>query len=97
MPAGGHEEVARACHCECLTGLWPVACRLSRSRAASGKYCITAGYDRSVKLWNPYRSEPGEDDVTGSPLLVQTFKGPHGHPVLDVVMYAPSPELVCLT
>lgn len=53
----------------------------------SGKYCITGGSDRSVKLWNPYRSEPGEEDVEGgSPLLIQTFKGPHGHPVHDVVM-----------
>ncbi len=58
----------------------------------SGKYCITGGSDRSVKLWNPYRSEPGEEDVEGgSPLLIQTFKGPHGHPVHDVVMYVQAP------
>ena len=56
------------------------------SGLASGKYCITGGADRCVKLWNPYRVEPGEDEATGSPLLVQTFKGPHGHPVLDVCM-----------
>jgi hypothetical protein len=49
---------------------------------ASGKYCITAGYDRTVKLWNPHREDPDG----GGPLLIQTFKGPHGHPVHDVCM-----------
>ncbi len=56
--------------------------------STSGKYCLTGGFDRSVKLWNPYRSEPGEEDVEGgSPLLIQTFKGPHGHPVHDLCVY----------
>ncbi|KFM67883.1 WD repeat domain-containing protein 83, partial [Stegodyphus mimosarum] len=37
-----------------------------------GNYCITAGADKSVKLWNPYKS-----------VLLQTYMG-HGYEVLDV-------------
>jgi len=31
---------------------------LFRSFADDGKYCLTAGYDRSVRLWNPARLDP---------------------------------------
>ncbi|GFV62148.1 WD repeat domain-containing protein 83 [Trichonephila clavipes] len=37
-----------------------------------GNYCMTAGADKSVKLWNPYKQ-----------VLLQTYMG-HGYEVLDV-------------
>lgn len=37
---------------------------------------MTAGQDRSVRLWNPHKG-----------LLIKVYKG-HGQEVLDVAMYA---------
>ena len=38
----------------------------------NGKYCMSCGHDRTVKLWNPH-----------SGLLIQTYKG-HSYEVLDL-------------
>lgn len=38
---------------------------------ADGEYCMTCGSDKSVKLWNPYKS-----------ILLKTYSG-HGYEVLD--------------
>lgn len=57
---------------------------------------MTGGADRTIKLWNPFRDDPDEPGGA-APLLVQTFKGPHGHPVHDVALCAlPPAPLVCL-
>lgn len=50
--------------------------------AATGKYAMTAGADRTVRLWNPTK----DGDVAGQALLIKTYEGPHGYEVLDVAM-----------
>lgn len=54
-----------------------------RTYTGDGKYCLVAGQDRTVRLYNPHRSDP-EKEGTGKPgeleqgLLVKTYAGPHG-------------------
>ena len=48
-----------------------------------GRYCFTAGADRCVKLWNPYR--PAGDGSGGNGLLLQSYtSGGHGGEVVEV-------------
>ena len=53
-----------------------VDCRQGAVRAVrysvDGNYCMTAGQDKSVKLWNPNKGRP-----------LKTYSG-HGYEVLDV-------------
>lgn len=64
-----------------------------------GAYCMTAGEDRTLKLWNPHKEDPryqGKQDTVSSSstsmqdppkaLCVQTYGGVHGYKVLDVAI-----------
>ncbi|KAK7867724.1 hypothetical protein R5R35_002234 [Gryllus longicercus] len=61
---------------ESINCLKEIDCKQGAIRAVrfnvDGSYCLTAGADKSVKLWNPYRS-----------LLLKSYAG-HGQDVLDV-------------
>lgn len=53
--------------------------------AGDGKYCLVAGQDRTVRLYNPHRGDPDkEGQGTGGAgeleqgLLVKSYAGPHG-------------------
>ena len=46
---------------------------LSMTFTSGGKYCLTSGKDRTVRLWNPSRW-----------LLVKTYGDAHGHEIRDV-------------
>jgi len=47
-----------------------------------GNYCMTGGADKSIKLWNPYKS-----------ILLKTYMG-HGYEVLDVQSSSDSSHIV---
>lgn len=49
-----------------------------------GSYAATAGQDRTICLWNPYRPPAAGDEARGGYLL-QTYRG-HGHEVMDVAL-----------
>lgn len=52
--------------------------------AGDGKYCLAAGQDRTIRLYNPHRLDPdkeGKTRVAGQleeGLLVKAYAGPHG-------------------
>jgi len=48
-----------------------------------GAYCVTAGDDRTVRLWNPHKSTPEKQDVG---LLIKAYGGQHAHAILDVAI-----------
>jgi mitogen-activated protein kinase organizer 1 len=48
-----------------------------------GNFCMSASNDRTIKLWNPHRDDPLQ---TGNSLLVKTYSGAHGYPILDVAI-----------
>ena len=52
---------------------------------ADCQYCMTAGHDRTVKLWNPNR-ESDVETTGGFGLLIKSYGGVHSHPVHDVAM-----------
>ncbi|CAN0003115.1 unnamed protein product, partial [Ectocarpus sp. 4 AP-2014] len=48
-----------------------------------GKYCLVAGQDRTVRLYNPHRADPDKEGTTKAgeleqALLVKSYAGPHG-------------------
>ena len=47
----------------------------------NGKYCMTCGHDRTIRLWNPHRSGVERAEEA---LLIKTYSGPHGKEVRDV-------------
>jgi mitogen-activated protein kinase organizer 1 len=49
-----------------------------------GRYCVTAGSDKTFVLWNPYRSAPPGDASAGA-LLVHRYIG-HGYEIVDVAI-----------
>lgn len=56
-----------------------------------GAYCMTASDDRTIKLWNPHKTDPRSASSTPSSsapraLCVQTYGGVHGYKVLDVAI-----------
>ena len=62
-----------------------------------GNYCLTAGEDRSIRLYNPHKSDYCFiDKATASgttserkvekALFIKTYSGAHGYPILDVVV-----------
>mmetsp|Transcript_30365 Transcript_30365/g.66754 ORF Transcript_30365/g.66754 Transcript_30365/m.66754 type:complete len:344 (+) Transcript_30365:120-1151(+) len=57
---------------------------------ADGKYALTGGNDRTVRLWNPMRIDPGYiDDGTGAippALPIQTYTNGHSHPVSAIAV-----------
>lgn len=68
---------------------WPHIDALPRA-TADCQYCMTAGHDRTVKLWNPNR-ESDVDTTGGFGLLIKSYGGVHSHPVHDVAMYVGMP------
>lgn len=55
---------------------------------SDGAYCMTASDDRTLKLWNPSKTDPAAKQATTPPqaLCVQTYAGVHGYAVLDVAI-----------
>ena len=51
--------------------------------SGDGKYCMTAGDDRTIMLWNPHKNDPSKPD---SALHIKTYSGVHGYSVLDVAI-----------
>ena len=49
-----------------------------------GNYCMTAGDDRTVKLFNPHKDDPSQPNHEA--LLIKNYTGVHGYPILDVVI-----------
>lgn len=47
-----------------------------------GNYSMTGSDDRTIKLWNPHKSDPSKSDR--SPLLIKTYDGAHGYAVLGL-------------
>ena len=48
-----------------------------------GRYLLTAGQDRTISLWNPFRPPAGDADTGG--LLIKQYRG-HGYEVVDVAV-----------
>lgn len=55
---------------------------------SDGAYCLTASADRTVKLWNPHKSDPSKPAAGPAEhaLCVQTYSGAHGYPILDIAV-----------
>ncbi len=52
-----------------------------------GNYCMTAGDDRSVKLFNPHKDDPSQSAGNRhEALLIKNYTGVHGYQILDVVI-----------
>lgn len=51
---------------------------------------MTAGQDKTARLWNPFRSDA--EDLSRA-LLVQSYTGPHGYEVSARVVRTPWCEL----
>jgi mitogen-activated protein kinase organizer 1 len=51
-----------------------------------GTYCMTASDDRTLKLWNPHKTDISKSSLKEEALCVQTYTGSHGYPVLDVAI-----------
>ncbi|CAM9218531.1 unnamed protein product [Phaeothamnion confervicola] len=54
-----------------------------------GKYCLTAGQDRTIRLWNPHRDDAeGKTGRGGLALgaLIKSYMGPHGYEIRDVAI-----------
>lgn len=70
--------------------------------ADDGKYAITGGNDRTVRLWNPTRIDPGYVASVGKTgdgppppaLPIQTYSDGHSHPVAAVAVDPQSTTLV---
>ena len=50
---------------------------------SDGRYALTAGADKVITLWNPFRSAPQHDSADGA-LVIHQFVG-HGYEVTDAV------------
>mmetsp|Transcript_27065 Transcript_27065/g.38547 ORF Transcript_27065/g.38547 Transcript_27065/m.38547 type:complete len:128 (+) Transcript_27065:104-487(+) len=57
-----------------------------------GSYCMTAGDDRSIHLFNPHKTDPSftKTAVSGvdRALFIKSYSGAHGYSVLDVAISA---------
>ena len=51
--------------------------------SGDGNYCMTAGDDRMIMLWNPHKDDPSK---VGSALHIKSYSGVHGYSVLDVAI-----------
>ena len=82
---------------------------LTLSLAANGKYCLTAGHDRTVRLWNPARMDPaypqqeqqkqqaGQDiPIKSLPraLPIHSYADGHSHPVSAIALDESSTTLI---
>lgn len=59
-------------------GISPINCLRFTN---DGNYCMTAGDDRTIRLWNPHKDSP---DAAGKALLVKSYGGSHGYSILDI-------------
>ena len=68
-------------------------CLLNHSLLEEGKYCLTGGHDRSVRLWNPFRYDPVAASTTTTKsgrnaippaLPIQTYTAGYTHPITSV-------------
>jgi mitogen-activated protein kinase organizer 1 len=50
---------------------------------ADGNFCMTASSDRTVKLWNPHRSDVIHKNLG---FLIKTYSGIHGYGINDVTI-----------
>lgn len=54
---------------------------VSRARwTEDGKYCITCGHDKTLRLWNPFRNE-AESETNA--LHIKLYEGIHHHEVYN--------------
>ena len=60
----------------------------TRNLVDDGKYCLTGGYDRTIKLWNPFRIDPAYVTTSTSSnsslppsLLIQNYTSGYTHPI----------------
>jgi WD40 repeat protein len=54
---------------------------VSRARWTSdGKYVITCGHDKTLRLWNPFRSDP-DNEVNA--LFIKVYEDAHHHEVFS--------------
>lgn len=52
-----------------------------------GRYCLTAGDDRKVCLWNPFKSDATESiEGKKKALNIKTYSGLHGYSILDLAV-----------
>lgn len=51
-----------------------------------GKYCLTGGRDRTIRLYNPRKDQGGEGSDGPAALLIKSYAGPHGYEVLDLAV-----------
>lgn len=51
--------------------------------SGDGNYCMTAGDDRMIMLWNPHKEDPSK---IGNALHIKSYSGVHGYSVLDVAI-----------
>ena len=59
-----------------------------------GNYCMSAGDDRIVRLWNPHKDDPSaavaaaatETEAGGRALTIKKYEGIHGYSILDVAI-----------
>ncbi len=49
-----------------------------------GNYCMTGADDRTIKLWNPHKSDPSREGENA--LCIKTYAGAHGYAVLDLAI-----------
>jgi mitogen-activated protein kinase organizer 1 len=56
-----------------------------------GKYCLTGGYDRTVRLWNPFRYDPAtqrhkpQDILVPPAMPIQSYTSGYTHPITAVL------------
>lgn len=73
---------------------------VSRSRWTNdGRYMMTCGNDKTVRLWNPHKADPKEQTAPIplglEPILaIKTYAGPHGHEIVDVAIAADNASFV---
>lgn len=50
---------------------------------SDGTYILSYGQDRTIRLYNPHREDPSNQD---RPLLIKSYQGPHSYEITSVVV-----------
>jgi mitogen-activated protein kinase organizer 1 len=50
-----------------------------------GSYAMSCSDDRSVRLWNPHKSDPSKA-ADNEALVIKKYDGVHGYQILDVAI-----------
>ncbi len=68
----------------CCQSVYPLTS--SSTFLDDGKYCLTGGHDRSVRLWNPFRYDPVAPTTSSIPpaLPIQTYMAGYTHPITAI-------------